>query len=83
MNTRFGSSPFFAHCCAPCYALFKHPLTDFVAYYNNRRPHESLDNVTPADVYFGRQAQVLSEREKIKLITLEKRRKENRTARAA
>jgi len=41
-------------------------LKDFVAYYNNERYYESLQNVTPADVYFGRQYAVLSERSKIK-----------------
>jgi len=41
-------------------------LRDFVAYYNNERNHESLDNVTPADAYFGRLHEVLTERAKIK-----------------
>ena len=58
-------------------------LRDFVAYYNNERYHESLDNVTPADVYFGRQHAVLSERAKIKRLTMQKRKKEYLAERAA
>ena len=46
---------------------------DFVAYYNNERYHESLDNATAADVYFGRQYAVLSERAKTKRLTMQKR----------
>jgi putative transposase len=46
----------------------------FVDYYNNRRYHESLKNVTPADVYFGRDKTILREREKIKKLTIKQRR---------
>jgi transposase InsO family protein len=35
-------------------------IARFVDYYNNRRCLESLDNVTPADVYFGRAKEVLT-----------------------
>jgi len=42
----------------------------FVAFYNNQRYHESLNNVTPADVYFGRDKAILREREKIKKQTI-------------
>lgn len=52
-------------------------ITRFVQYYNNRRYHESLGNVTPIDMYHGRQHQILKRREKIKRETLTKRRREN------
>ena len=58
-------------------------LRDFVAYYNNERYHASLDNVTPADVYFGRQHEVLTERAKIKRLTMKKRKREHLAASAA
>jgi len=51
-------------------------IRDFVTYYNNRRYHESLDNCTPADVYWGRHHQVLPERAKSKRLTLQRRKKE-------
>jgi putative transposase len=49
-------------------------IASFVEYYNYQRYHESLDNLTPADVYFGRQKEVLGKREEIKIRTLEQRR---------
>jgi len=58
-------------------------LRNFVAYYNNERYHESLDNVTPADVYFGRQQTLLSERQRIKQQTMQQRKKEFLAAQAA
>jgi putative transposase len=51
----------------------------FVEHYNHRRYHESLNNVTPADVFFGRQLEILSRRERIKRQTLAERRLENFT----
>lgn len=44
-------------------------------YKNNERYHESLNNLTPADVYFGRDKQILAKRKQIKKETLIMRRK--------
>jgi transposase InsO family protein len=46
----------------------------FVDHYNHRRYHESLDNLTPADVYFGRGESILRDRRRIKRNTLAERR---------
>jgi len=46
----------------------------FVEHYNHHRYHESLSNLTPADVYFGRGETILLERERIKRNTFKQRR---------
>jgi putative transposase len=35
-------------------------IADFIDYYNNQRYHESLDNMTPADVFYGKEKEVQS-----------------------
>ena len=49
----------------------KENIGRFVHYYN---AHESLDNLTPADVYFGKKKELLSLRAMIKHETLKMRR---------
>jgi len=49
-------------------------IDSFVEYYNHRRYHESLGNLTPADVYCGRGEKILKQREEIKQKTILKRR---------
>lgn len=59
--------------------LFYHPedlieaLNEFVENYNNNRYHESLNNLTPADVYFGRSDKILEQRAIIKQKTIAKK----------
>jgi putative transposase len=47
----------------------------FVEHYNHSRYHESLDNLTPADVYFGRGERILATRREIKRRTIAERRR--------
>ncbi|YBW38410.1 transposase family protein [Nitrobacter sp. TKz-YC01] len=50
----------------------------FVEHYSHQRHHESLSNVTPADAYFGRAADIIEQRERIKRRTIELRRLQHR-----
>ena len=52
----------------------------FVTRYNHERYHESLNNVTPADVYFGRDKIILLEKERIKRQTFKPWRLQHRHA---
>lgn len=52
-------------------------IAHFVEYYNNERYHESLGNVTPADVYFGRHREIFTRRDQIKRRTMKQRRSYN------
>ena len=49
-------------------------IANFVSHYNHLRYHESIANLTPADVYFGRGQSILKQREGIKHQTLKNRR---------
>ena len=53
-------------------------IAAFVTHYNHDRYHESLENLTPADVYFGRGQAILEERNRIKRQTIANRRLQHR-----
>jgi putative transposase len=52
-------------------------ITDFVDYYNHRRYHIALGNVTPADVLNGRREAILERRKEVQLLTFSRRRNYN------
>lgn len=52
-------------------------IAEWVTHYNHERYHESLDNVTPADVYNGRRNEILDRRSMIKSRTLMQRKVQN------
>ena len=53
-------------------------IAAWVDHYNNERYHESLDNITPADVYEGRRSHILDQRGEVKSRTLTRRKLHNR-----
>jgi transposase InsO family protein len=59
----------------------KEAIRAFIEYYNYRRYHEGLGDVTPYDVYTGRHLEVIQRRKEAKNRTLQARRAYNRSAR--
>ena len=59
----------------------KEAIRAFIEYYNYRRYHEGLGNVTPYDVYTGRHLEIIQKRKEAKNKTLAARRDYNRTIR--
>jgi putative transposase len=53
-------------------------IADFVDYYNYRRYHKALGNVTPADVLYGRREEILERRKEVQIQTINRRRDYNR-----
>ena len=52
-------------------------IEKFIEYYNNERYHESINNLIPKDVFYGRDREIITRRDRIKKRTLELRRKIN------
>jgi len=52
-------------------------IADFVDYYNYRRYHKALGNVTPADVLYDRREQILQRRKEVRIRTINRRRDYN------
>jgi RNA-directed DNA polymerase len=53
-------------------------IATFVEHYNYIRYHESIDNLMPTDVYFGRSDTILAERQRIERDTIENHRFQHR-----
>jgi transposase InsO family protein len=58
-------------------------IGDFVDFYNHRRYHKALENVTPADVLQGHREAILAHRKEVQKTTFERRRRYNQEVREA
>ena len=56
-----------------CPSELEKTIDEWVKYYNERRFHESLDNLTPRDVYLGQGEKIKKIRETIKQNSINKR----------
>ena len=56
-------------------------IVAFVSYYNYRRYHKVLGNVTPSDVLRGRRQEILRRRKEVQAQTIERLRRHNRAQR--
>ncbi len=62
-----------------CPSELEKAITQWVKYYNERMSHESLDNLTPRDVYLGQGEKIKKIREIIKQKLINKRIYDNKT----
>jgi hypothetical protein len=50
-------------------------IKEWVDYYNNQRYHEAIDNVTPNDRFYGKDKEILKQRQRTKTETMSQRKK--------
>lgn len=55
----------------------------FISFYNKKRYHESLGNVTPDDVFYGRREKIIKAREEKRRLTLLRRKEYNQSSNSA
>jgi hypothetical protein len=61
----------------PAKSLYLGPFGFQSGHYNHERLHEATGNATPDNLYHDRQREILTHREKIKRLTLQRRKKGN------
>jgi len=49
-------------------------ISEWADHYNNERYHEAIDNVTPSDRFFGKEKEILEQRQRTKTETMRQRR---------
>jgi hypothetical protein len=59
----------------PCPSELGERIREWVDYYSNQRYHEAIDNVTPSDRFYGKDKEILKQRQRTKIETMSQRRK--------